>query len=76
MEVAQILRLLERKKERNPLQRGKNEGHRCPRGVYSPIGQGLEGGEAGVQMCHYPAAPPYQVMAVLSGTRVGRVLCA
>ncbi len=29
---------------------------------------------AGVQMCYYPAAPPFHVMAVLSGTRVVRVL--
>ena len=27
----------ERKKERNPLQRGSNEGHRCPRGTKSPV---------------------------------------
>jgi hypothetical protein len=30
---------------------------------------------AGMQMCYYPAAPPIRVMAVLSGTRVVRVLC-
>jgi len=30
---------------------------------------------AGVQMCYYPAAPPFYVMAVLSGTRVVRALC-
>ena len=30
---------------------------------------------AGVQICYNPAAPPYDVMAVLSGTRVVRVLC-
>ncbi len=29
---------------------------------------------AGVQMCYYPAAPLFYVMAVLSGTRVVRVL--
>jgi len=29
----------------------------------------------GVQMCYYPAAPPFHVMAVLSKTRVVRVLC-
>ncbi len=29
---------------------------------------------AGVQVCNYPAAPPFHVMAVLSGTRVVRVL--
>jgi len=29
-----------RKKERNPLQRGYSKGHRCPRGVYSPILEG------------------------------------
>jgi hypothetical protein len=28
---------LERKKERNFLQRGQSRGHRFPRGVYSPI---------------------------------------
>ena len=28
-----------------------------------------------MQMCYYPAAPPFHVMAVLSGTRVVRVLC-
>ena len=26
-------------------------------------------------MCYYPAASPFHVMAVLSGTRVVRVLC-
>ena len=31
---------------------------------------------AGVQMCYYPAAPSNRVMAMLSGTRVVRVLCA
>jgi hypothetical protein len=31
--------------------------------------------EAGEQMCYYPAASPCQVMAVLTGTRVVRVLC-
>ena len=30
---------------------------------------------AGIQMCYYPVAPPFHVMAVLSGTRVVRVLC-
>jgi len=30
---------------------------------------------AGVQMCYYPAAPPSHVMAVLSRTRVVRLLC-
>ena len=30
---------------------------------------------AGVQMCYYPVAPPFYVMAVLSGTRVVQVLC-
>jgi len=30
---------------------------------------------AGMQMCYYPAAPPFHVMAVLSVTRVVRVLC-
>ena len=30
---------------------------------------------AGVQLCYYPAAPPFHVMGVLSGTRVVRVLC-
>ena len=30
---------------------------------------------AGVQMCYYPAALSNHVMAVLSGTRVVRVLC-
>ena len=30
---------------------------------------------AGIQMCYYPAAPPLYAMAVLSGTRVVRVLC-
>jgi len=30
---------------------------------------------AGVQMWYYPAAPPFYVMVVLSGTRVVRVLC-
>ena len=30
---------------------------------------------AGVPMCYYPAAPPFHVIAVLSGTRVVRVLC-
>ena len=30
---------------------------------------------AGVQMCYYPAAPPFYVMAVFSRTRVMRVLC-
>ena len=30
---------------------------------------------AGVQMCYNPAAPPFHVMAVLSGIRVVRVLC-
>ena len=29
---------------------------------------------AGMQMCYYPAAPQFYVMAVLSGTRVVRVL--
>jgi hypothetical protein len=29
----------------------------------------------GMQMCYYPAAPPFHVMTVLSGTRVVRVLC-
>jgi hypothetical protein len=29
----------------------------------------------GVRMCYYPAAPPFHVMAVHSGTRVVRVLC-
>ena len=28
-----------------------------------------------MQMCYYPAAPPFHVMAVLSGTRVLRVQC-
>jgi hypothetical protein len=31
---------------------------------------------AGVQMCYYPAEPPFHVMAVLSRTCVVRVLCA
>jgi len=39
------------------------------------MGQGLEGGGAGMQMCFYPAAPPFHVMAVPSGTHVVRVLC-
>jgi hypothetical protein len=30
---------------------------------------------ARVQMSYYPAAPQFHVMAVLSGTRVVRVLC-
>jgi hypothetical protein len=30
---------------------------------------------AGVQMCYYPTASPFYVMAVLSGTRAVRVLC-
>jgi hypothetical protein len=30
---------------------------------------------AGMQMWYYPAASPFHVMAVLSGTRVVRVLC-
>jgi hypothetical protein len=30
---------------------------------------------AGVQTCYYPAAPSNDAMAVLSGTRVVRVLC-
>ena len=30
---------------------------------------------AGLQMCYYPAAPPFHVMAVLYGTCVERVLC-
>ena len=30
---------------------------------------------AGMQMCYYPAAPQFHVLAVLSGTRVVRVLC-
>ena len=30
---------------------------------------------AGVQMCYDPAVPPFNVMAVPSGTRVVRVLC-
>ncbi len=30
---------------------------------------------AGMQICHYPAALPIHVMAVLYGTRVVRVLC-
>jgi hypothetical protein len=30
---------------------------------------------AGMQMCYYPAASPFHVMAVLSGTRVVRALC-
>jgi len=30
---------------------------------------------AGVQMCYYPVAPPFYVMAVLFGIRVVRVLC-
>ena len=29
---------------------------------------------AGVYMCYYPAAPPFHLMAVLSGTRIVRVL--
>ena len=29
---------------------------------------------AGVQMCYYPAPPPFHVMAVFSGTRVVRAL--
>ena len=31
--------------------------------------------EAGVQTCNYPAAPPFYIMAVLSGTHIVRVLC-
>ena len=31
---------------------------------------------AGMQMCYCPAAPQFHVMAVLSRTRVVRVLCA
>ena len=30
---------------------------------------------AGVHLCYYPAVLPFHVMAVLSGTRVVRVLC-
>jgi hypothetical protein len=30
---------------------------------------------AGVQMCYYPAAPPFYVIVGLSGTRVVRVPC-
>jgi len=30
---------------------------------------------SGVLVCYYPVAPPSHVMAVLSGTRVVRVLC-
>jgi hypothetical protein len=30
---------------------------------------------AGMQMCYYLASPPFYVMAVLSETRVVRVLC-
>ena len=30
---------------------------------------------AGVEICYHPAAPPISVMAVLSGTRVVRILC-
>ena len=66
---------IRKKKERSPFQRGQSEGHRCPRGVYGPIEQGSVGSEAGVQMCYYPAASPYQLMAVLSGSRMTRVLC-
>ena len=29
----------------------------------------------GMQICDYPVAPPFHVMAVLSGTRVVLVLC-
>ena len=39
------------------------------------IRQGSEGSEAGVQLCYYPAAPPYHVIAVVSGTRVVGILC-
>jgi len=28
---------IKKRKEKNPLQRGHSKGHRCPRGVYSPI---------------------------------------
>ena len=30
---------------------------------------------AGVQVCYYPAAPPFHVMAVLSVPRVVQMLC-
>ena len=39
------------------------------------MGKGNEGVKVGVQMYNYPAALPFQVMAVLSGTRLVRVLC-
>ncbi len=70
-----ISRCAKERKERNPLQRGYNEGHRCPRGVYSPIWQDSKLVQVGVQMCYYPAAPTCQVMAMFPGTRIVRVLC-
>jgi hypothetical protein len=30
---------------------------------------------AGMQMCYYPAAPPFHVMVLLFGTRVVGILC-
>ena len=38
-------------------------------------GRATKGVGAGLQMCYYPEAPPFHVMAVLSGTRVAWVLC-
>jgi len=39
------------------------------------MGQGHEGIEGRGAMCYCPATPPFHVMAVLSGTRVVRILC-
>ena len=39
------------------------------------LGMDTKGVRIGVQMRYYPATPPFHVMAVLSGTRVMRVLC-
>jgi len=64
----------ERKKE-IPYKEGKTKDIGAHMGYTVIWGRVLKIVGARMQMCYYPAAPPIHEMAVVSGTRVVRVIC-